>query len=187
MSETSRTEAGAALQPPIHALLQLLDQLAGVVRSLEPDQYKQCPVGVFDSSIASHVRHSLQHIEQVVADSLSSSGTIDYDRRDRSSAIERSPEAALRVIDEFKMQLKDLSLDHSTTGVLTLRGAVSGDGDVVNVPTSVGRELIFCISHTIHHNAIIGAMVRTLGLSVPADFGYAPSTLLYMQQSECAR
>jgi hypothetical protein len=50
----------------------------------------------------------------------------------------------------------------------------------------VGRELAFVLSHTVHHNALIAIMAQTLGVPVPARFGYAPSTIAYLEKAECA-
>ena len=57
----------------------------------------------------------------------------------------------------------------------------------VDVPTSPGRELAFVLSHTVHHNALIRVMVKLLGADVPADFGYAPSTLAHRKARTCVR
>jgi uncharacterized damage-inducible protein DinB len=57
----------------------------------------------------------------------------------------------------------------------------------VEVETTVGRELVFVLSHTVHHNALIAVMARTLGVSVPDRFGYAPSTLAHLERPACAQ
>ena len=46
----------------------------------------------------------------------------------------------------------------------------------MSVQTSLGRELAFVVQHTIHHAALIAVLLDILGVRVPADFGYAPST-----------
>ena len=48
------------------------------------------------------------------------------------------------------------------------------------------RELIFLHGHTTHHYAIIAVILKMLELPVSADFGIAPSTLVYEEQMECA-
>ncbi len=60
-------------------------------------------------------------------------------------------------------------------------------GVPVQVETTVGRELAFVLSHTIHHNALIGVMAAMLGVPVPDRFGYAPSTLVHLEKRACAR
>ena len=37
--------------------------------------------------------------------------------------------------------------------------------------------MAYVLSHTIHHNAIVAGIVKSLGVTPPETFGYAPSTL----------
>ena len=54
--------------------------------------------------------------------------------------------------------------------------------------STLGRELLFLLSHTIHHYALIDLLLREEGFEVPPDFGMAPSTLKHLErQPECAR
>jgi hypothetical protein len=57
----------------------------------------------------------------------------------------------------------------------------------VHVETTVGREFAFVLSHTVHHNALIAVIAKLLGVQVPERFGYAPSTLAYLEHRRCAR
>ena len=54
---------------------------------------------------------------------------------------------------------------------------MTGFFDLAGRGSTVGRELAYVLSHTIHHNAIIGSMVKALGGVLPERFGYAPSTV----------
>ena len=45
--------------------------------------------------------------------------------------------------------------------------------------SSLGRELEFVISHTIHHHALIKERLQHLGIEFDETFGVAPSTLEY--------
>jgi hypothetical protein len=55
------------------------------------------------------------------------------------------------------------------------------------------RELQFLVSHTVHHYAVIALILRARGLEPGPDFGVAPSTLKYEQETSlqaraaCAR
>jgi hypothetical protein len=45
------------------------------------------------------------------------------------------------------------------------------------IDSNIGRELAYCIGHAIHHYAIVRLICNEVGVEVPKDFGYAPSTL----------
>jgi uncharacterized damage-inducible protein DinB len=64
-----------------------------------------------------------------------------------------------------------------------LRGALDpaarSDGSAGWTATTFGRELQYLLSHTVHHFALIGVMLRLLGVDPGSDFGVAPSTLRY--------
>jgi hypothetical protein len=43
------------------------------------------------------------------------------------------------------------------------------------------------VSHAIHHYALIGLICDMRKIPVPQDFGVAPSTIAYKEQSQSAR
>jgi hypothetical protein len=60
-------------------------------------------------------------------------------------------------------------------------------GAMVVTRSSVGREVAFVVSHTIHHNAIVAQMLRARGLDVAPRLGLAPSTPLDRGAALCAQ
>ena len=54
--------------------------------------------------------------------------------------------------------------------------AVSLEAVESAVTTSLARELVFALQHTIHHQAIIAVLLQQVGVQTPARFGYAPAT-----------
>ena len=70
-----------------------------------------------------------------------------------------------------------------------MRRASAGGGpaDVPWTASSLDRELQSLISHTVHHYALIAMLLRVSGRQPAADFGVAPSTLRYWEESRaCA-
>jgi uncharacterized damage-inducible protein DinB len=47
--------------------------------------------------------------------------------------------------------------------------------------STLGRELHFLFSHTVHHYALIAAQLRQIGLPIPEGFGISPATLRFRQ------
>ena len=170
---------------PALPLALLMRQLACVVEDLSDAQYAQKPVGVVESSIGAHVRHCMDHVAALPG--VLETGTLNYDARQRGTAIETSRSAALRLIADVERQLQRVTEGDLDRPIL-LSVTLAAGQDAVRVSSSVGRELAYVVSHTIHHNALIGAMVRTLGGTLPERFGYAPSTVAYLESRiPCAR
>ncbi len=166
--------------PPLVAVLR---QLAELVEMLTDEQYVQKPVGVVPSSIGGHIRHNLDHVDALLAGVARRE--VDYDQRQRGTEVETNREAARAALRRQEQELLVLSVSEDQT--VRLRVMVSSAGPSVEVETSVGRELSFVLSHTIHHNALIGVMAKLLGIPVPERFGYAPSTIAHLEKGPCAR
>jgi len=154
----------------------VLDQLRDVVVSLDTDQYKCSQVTTFGGSIGGHVRHCLDHIAALITGA--DTGVIDYDHRERGTDIETNPVAAMAEVDRLASLLADLPSD-ITDREVQVHVMLSTDGSVTRLGSTIGRELAFVLSHTIHHGAMIAGMVRALGGDVPTGFGLAPSTIAY--------
>jgi uncharacterized damage-inducible protein DinB len=165
-------------------LIALLDQLAEVVARLPDSHYAQKPVGVVESSVGGHVRHCLDHVRALI-DAVEN-GELNYDDRRRGTAVEASPRVAREATDELIAQLRTIG-DEDLDRPIHLVALLGPDEPAVHVRSSVGRELVYVVAHTVHHNALIAAMVKTLGGWLPARFGYAPSTLKHLENNPCAR
>jgi uncharacterized damage-inducible protein DinB len=176
--------AGTREPDAVRPLVGLLQQLFDLVGALSDDEYTRKPVGVVESSIGGHVRHNLDHIAALLRGLPT--GHVSYDHRDRGTDVERNRVAALDAILTLEAEL--LSFPWAAVPPeLTLSALVAPDRPPVAARTSVERELAFVVSHTIHHNALIRVMVKLIGRGVPADFGYAPSTIASRKNRTCAR
>lgn len=173
-------EQGLAVAP----LLAVLNQLAELIDSITDEQYAQKPVGVMAASVGGHVRHNLDHITALLHGIRL--GQINYDHRDRGTAVETDRQAARALIADLSQELQEFPwLDAPDS--LPLLAIVAPDLPPVEAVTTTERELIFVLSHTIHHNALIAVTARLLGAAVPSTFGYAPSTLAHQRSRTCAR
>ena len=111
-------------------------------------------------------------------------GRIDYDARARGTEEETDPEAATGRIRELISWFRshEDSFESSTPLRVKvdcgLEAASAGDIESGEL-SSVGRELQFLVSHTVHHFAIIAIMCEAQGVRLDPDFGVAPSTLRY--------
>lgn len=166
-------------QPLAAALRELRDVLATV----RDDQYTQAQIGPIDGTLGSHVRHCLDHVEALLAGEQS--GFVNYEARERGTPIERERKTALAALSAAAERLAAWrAAPQARVRVCVLFDA--GERPV-EVESTLAREFAFVFSHTIHHNAIIAAMLRTLGVQPPKQFGYAPSTVAARGRAACVR
>jgi uncharacterized damage-inducible protein DinB len=165
-------------------LVGVLGQLEDLIDAMTDEQYRAKPVGVMSSPIGAHIRHCLDHVDALLAGV--DDGMLDYDRRRRGTEVETSRRAALAAIRRQTRQLLDLPANREGRPLL-LSTIVSSALPPITVETTVGRELAFVLSHTVHHNALIGVLARSLGVPVPERFGYAPSTIAHLEKTTCVR
>lgn len=135
------------------------------------------------ATIGQHIRHILEFYLLLLSGSFT--GSINYDKHKRDLRIETDPAFATSVIQRFlagldtleEGQIIDFEADYSTMGSSGKR-----------IVSSVGRELAYCIEHSVHHQAIIKAGLIDLQLTdlVDDQFGVAYSTISYRNKS-CAQ
>lgn len=165
--------------PATEPLVALLSQLDALISALSAEQYTRAPVGDIRSSIGSHVRHCLDHVEAWVR--AAESGTLDYDHRERGTLLEKDREVALETIRRLAGEIGTLSPELLERPVW-MSAQLSAGGPSYRATTSVMRELMFVVSHTIHHNALIAVMLKVMNADAPEQFGYAPATLTHLRR-----
>jgi uncharacterized damage-inducible protein DinB len=184
IAEKSDLNCEAELPPAVMPLVDALRQLAELLEALSDAEYVQKPVGVVPSSIGGHVRHNLDHVDALL--NGLDAGTVDYDSRRRGTDVECSRAGGLDALRclEFRLFATEWP---AADQPLKLSALLSPDTASVEVETTLARELAFVLSHTIHHNALIGVMAKLLGAPLPENFGYAPSTIAHQKAKPCAR
>jgi len=149
----------------------LLTQLKQFMQALTPDQYLSTSPKLQCGSIGAHVRHILDHYLSL----LSAQNSMDYDRRERSQAIEQDVWLATDMLDSITHQLQSLNQDRA----LMIRSSTNLEYRPEAVSSSLARELNFLYSHTTHHMAIVRLLAIHMGIRVNSDFGKAVSTKKY--------
>jgi uncharacterized damage-inducible protein DinB len=155
------------------ALWRLLEELDSLLREVGPDLYRARFATDVSGSIGEHVRHCLDHVSALLA--ADPSGTLSYDHRNRGTTVETDPAEALRQIMYLKTALDAWSA-RGLDEPIRVTSMLSTSGDTVAGWSTLARELAFVVSHTIHHQAIIGLLLAIHGRPVPERFGHSPST-----------
>lgn len=155
------------------AAVRLAEELtagAAIVAGLDPADYARGKDG--RGSIGAHIRHNLDFVECFLRGAQA--GLIDYSARERQASVETDPAAAIEKIGRLAAALRDMSF---TEGELI---GVRSETDPSTVyQSSIGRELEFLHSHTIHHYALISERLKAIGAETDETFGVAPSTLRF--------
>ena len=126
------------------------------------------------ASIGQHLRHSAEFylclFQGIPAQ------TVNYDERKRDLLIETDRKHAIKILSDLSDQLKQIS----SSFALQL---FSNETEAKEKPfiTSVDRELLYCLDHAIHHQALIKIGLKELQIAdlVGDHFGVAYSTLRY--------
>ncbi len=164
-------------------LVLVLEQGVRLLDGLEPELYARAPVPLGSSGIGAHVRHGLDFCQRLL--SGAADGVVDYDARERDPRLEEDAASARTALCATIREVQTLGA-RDAGQPLRVRLDVGEDEEGWQRST-LGRELKFVISHTIHPYALIAMCLRHFGVQPEADFGVAPSTLRYWKESErCA-
>jgi uncharacterized damage-inducible protein DinB len=159
---------------PIAPLCALLDDVAAVVISLDTHTYVAAPMAPLSGSIGQHVRHLVDHVAALLQ-GADAAGEIDYDTRQRGTEVERDPAAAVAMMYRCSQRLRALTGRDSGERAL-VRSQLTRDAEPATSWSTLGREIAFVVSHTVHHQAIIALLLHADASELPRHFGLAPST-----------
>lgn len=189
MTPSLTTPAPVASEPASASLFapiaQLLRDLREVVLSLSDDEYRSASPRGMSGTIGGHVRHTLDHIASLLA--ARGSHQLNYDARERGTDVELNRASALQAAERLADRCCSSEGQVEADEPMTLLALTCADQPAVAVQTTFAREIVFVVSHTVHHHAMIAAIVREMGKAVPARFGYAPATIAYQEARPCAR
>ncbi|MCC5853390.1 MAG: DinB family protein [Alkalimonas sp.] len=155
--------------------LHQLDLLSIIVRQVQPVHYQQTKDWPGEPSVGKHIRHVLDHYQQLWL--ASSSQQLDYRLRLRDEGAQSDPQKALHWIECLQSWLQCLEADELDVQLIYQ----FAEGKTF---TSLQRELDFVASHAVHHLALIHAMLEPWGYDWPEEAGVHSSTREY--QKRCA-
>lgn len=152
-----------------------IEQCGQLLRLISTESYVDSSKG--SSSVGAHIRHILDRFHCFLAGMPA--GSIDYDARKRDKSIENNLDVAAFALVSVSRRIESMvALDDLETAI-TVRESVHHQGPAVTMPSTVGRELMGLVTHSIHHLAIIALIVKSYGYEMDSDFGKAASTILY--------
>ena len=158
-----------------------LYQAVDLLQCLHEETFSKPVDSCFGSSIGGHIRHNIDHYYCFLKGL--DTGVINYDARLRDQAVESNPGKATACLLDIIESLNDLVAKNLDQKISVYTDAAVPEPESKAVESTLGRELQFLLSHTVHHFALIAIIAHTLNISVQPDFGVAPSTLKYRQHA----
>ena len=156
--------------------VETLQRLRVVLGSIDQSLYTHVNVKG-KASVGQHVRHTLEFYQCLFQGGKS----VNYDERKRNILIESSAHHAIVTIDSIIRNLEDVTKDFA----ITLKAEMlSVSEQSLLVGSSLSRELIYVLEHSIHHMAVIRILIKDEEPSFVFEdsFGVAYSTLAYIGQ-----
>jgi hypothetical protein len=158
---------------PLDGNRSLLAQGIELLERMDDDLYAS-PRGTW-APVGAQYRHVLEHYQSFLHGVPSR--RVDYDARARDAHVERSRAVALDATRDVLAALACLDPDEDPALQVQMDSGSGECGDWR--ASSVGRELQFLCSHTVHHFALIKLLLEGTGVVLAPEFGVAPSTLAY--------
>jgi hypothetical protein len=159
------------------SILQQAEQIAAVANA--------SPHVNYGDEVGPHLRHVIEHVQQLV--NGLHLGAVNYDSRERDISLEQDITVLEARITSLIQSLRALTFaDMQATVEVLLMGRL--DGSVQFSATStVLRELLFVTSHAIHHYALLANLLQARGVALPASFGKAPATAQHEAETQIKR
>jgi hypothetical protein len=159
------------------SVTDVLEQALSLLAGTDGETYRTVAPEPHSASIGQHYRHVLDHFI-CLADGIAT-GVIDYDTRSRNRELETNREVAAETTRNLVDLFSSLGERELSTCYKVLYSVGYTDEEAQTINTVLAREVAFCVSHAIHHFAIIRLVCSHFNLELPREFGVAPSTLKY--------
>lgn len=174
----------AATTPMHAAIIDVLLQGESLLRNIDDEKYTKKLRPAFNSAIGGHYRHCLDHFDSLLQGL--DSDEVNYDHRARDQRIENDREFALSETTRILRACNSIPVSFLDCPINVRCQIRYANADSALIGSTVGRELMYAVAHTIHHYALIAVMCGLLDATVPDGFGVAPSTLKYREQQKAA-
>ena len=162
---------------------QHLQQAIDIINQINDELFCNNENPFFQGGVGKHFRHILDFYDRFLEGWRDK---IDYDARQRDEGVETDRQKCIQKIEDTMTALNQCvaGIDDAERGLSVKNDEDENDrGADPFSRSTVGRELQFLKFHAVHHFAIIAIMLRIQGIAPPKDFGFAASTLEYMNRT----
>lgn len=160
-----------------HSNIAVLKQLNNLLNQLSDTEYAKSLPLISQNTIGKHVRHILEFYTCLL-DGIENK-SVDYDARKRNLDLENYTGKALETSSFISEKL--INLDNK----VELELFATLPHDRIKLSTTLERELLYVLEHTIHHFAIIKIAIKNEfpHIKVADEFGVAYATLQHQEES----
>ncbi len=164
---------------------RLFEDAIELIRELDDTEFLCPTLTPGGGGIGPQLRHCADFARSLLDGLLA--GRIDYDARKRDPLFETSRGHALGELESLAERLRALDRVRGERALaVKTEAAALPRGVDPWCDSSLRRELLALLSHTVHHFALVRERLRARGCDPGRDFGLAPSTRAH-ESGTCAR
>jgi len=157
------------------AVEDILSHGLALLADCSPQAYTQVHSTMFGATIGQHYRHVVDHFLCLAGAMVN--GEVAYDERARSVPLETDLDHA-RTVTQMLLRFFQTTPASELRQSCRVTSALDySELRTITVESNFERELAYCVSHAVHHFAIVRLMCAEVSVNVPKEFGIAPSTL----------
>lgn len=153
---------------------QLWKDFISLCESLDESHFSRNSELLYGASIGEHLRHSYEFYDCLLRGKKG--GVINYDLRNRDRQIETNKTYAIEKMKELVTVLEKPMVEANLK---------FQSNEIVSeyISSTLHRELLYCLDHAIHHQALIKIGLKELGCAhlVGKNFGVAYSTIRFRE------
>lgn len=153
-----------------------LKQLETILLQISDAQFTRKLSVLNYSTIGMHIRHIIEFYHCLMEAEVTK--IVDYDARKRSIELETQTQKSITAIHDILNFVQRNEQDFPI--MLKANYALNKEEKPITLKTTLYRELLYNIEHTVHHMAIIKIGIKELKdshISIDENFGVAVSTI----------
>ncbi|MDO1446150.1 DinB family protein [Rhodocytophaga aerolata] len=160
----------------------IFTQLIDFLTQLPDSVYTQSLPLLSGNTIGKHFRHIIEFYECLVNDLHT--GLINYDTRNRNTQLEIDRTFCIERLQCIASLISSINADKQ----LSVQVCFSPVIEPVKIDSSLTRELLYTMEHTIHHMAIIKMAIQSINFPIEfsQNFGVAFSTIQSKTSAYCS-
>ena len=168
----------------------IIDQKLDLLKVLNQSEYVRVDENFFNASVASHLRHSLDHFSYALSVQMDceSNQKLTYDIRKRGGVVEIDLEAAVQSVLDMRCVIDSLDVNNTALWSKPVQAVFIADPKTQQTYAATStfeRELSFVAHHSTHHLAMIRVMLNAQGIQLNStSIGMANSTQIHNAAEE---